>query len=129
MDLSVLAQPSGRPGRKEIQSDCAQRGRHNLREASMAERENGSVSNERWENLRRHQQPEASEVGKRQRLLSGLAGMTLMALTLRTKRLRPFLFPLATGLIAKALTGRAGKQKLSDMWNRKGDRVSRVASV
>jgi uncharacterized membrane protein len=95
----------------------------------MAERENGSASNERWENLRRHQQPGASEVGKTQRLVSGLAGVTLMALTLRKKRLRPFLFPVATGLIAKALTGRTGAQKLSDLWNRKDDRVSRVASV
>ena len=89
----------------------------------MASPDNGSTSNERWENLRRHQQGEP-DMGKTERVISGLAGVTLMALTLRTRRLRPFLVPVATGLIAKALTGQPGKQKLSDLWRRKEGRVS-----
>ena len=96
----------------------------------MASPQNGSPSNERWENLRRHQQSSDADLGKTQRLISGIAGVALMALTLRKRRLRPFLFPVATGLIAKAFTGRPGKQKLSDVWSRRDDdRVSPVASV
>jgi uncharacterized membrane protein len=45
-------------------------------------------------------------MGKTGRLVSGLAGAALLALTLRRKRLRPILFPVATGLISKAITGR-----------------------
>ena len=93
----------------------------------MASPQNGNTSNERWENLRRHQQGEP-DMGKAQRVVSGLAGVTLMALTLRTRKLRTFLVPVATGLIAKALTGRPGHQKLSDVWRRK-DKVSPVASI
>jgi uncharacterized membrane protein len=88
---------------------------------------NGIASNERWENLRRHQES-GGDVGKTERLISGVAGAALFVLTLRTKRLRPFLIPVATGLIAKAITGHSRKQTNGDKAEGK-DRVSRVASV
>jgi uncharacterized membrane protein len=88
---------------------------------------NGIASNERWENLRRHQES-GRDVGKTERLISGMAGAALFVLTVRTKRLRPFLIPVATGLIAKAITGHSRKQTNGDKAGRK-DRVSPVASV
>jgi uncharacterized membrane protein len=88
---------------------------------------NGIASNERWENLRRHQES-GGDVGKTERLISGVAGAALFVFTLRTKRLRPFLIPVATGLIAKAITGYSRKQTNGDKAEGK-DRVSRVASV
>jgi uncharacterized membrane protein len=88
---------------------------------------NGIASNERWENLRRHQES-GGKVGKTERLISGVAGAALFVFTLRTKRLRPFLIPVATGLIAKAITGYSRKQTNGDKAEGK-DRVSRVASV
>jgi len=72
----------------------------------MAPTNNGDASSERWENLRRHKDEAESNVGKTERLVSGLAGIALVALSLRKRRLRPILFPVATGLIARALTGR-----------------------
>jgi uncharacterized membrane protein len=92
----------------------------------MASRENGTPSSDRWDNLRRHQGTGQSDLGKTERLLSGVAGAALLILTFRTRRLRPFLFPIATGLIAKALKGQAGK---SGRRPRGDDRTSAVASV
>jgi uncharacterized membrane protein len=90
----------------------------------MASRENGT-SNDRWENLRRHQPTGQADLGKTERLISGVAGAALLLLTFRARRLRPFLFPVATGLIAKALKGHAGKAGARS----RGDRTSPVASV
>jgi uncharacterized membrane protein len=72
----------------------------------MASTDNGIASSERWENLRRHKGQGGAKVGKTERLVSGLAGAALIALSLRKRRLRPILFPVAAGLIARALTGR-----------------------
>jgi len=70
----------------------------------MASPYNGIPSGERWENLRRREdQPGISKTG---RLVSGIAGAALIALSFRRKRLRPLLFPVATGLISRALTGK-----------------------
>ena len=88
----------------------------------------GITSNDRWENLRRHKNDGDIDMGKTQRLVSGLAGVALLALTLRKKRLRPLLFPIATGLLAKAFTGQKGKRD-SGRLERQDDRVSPVASV
>jgi uncharacterized membrane protein len=94
----------------------------------MASRENGS-SNDRWENLRRHQAAGQADLGKTERILSGVAGAALLLLTFRTRRLRPFLLPVATGLIAKALKGAAGKAAGTARRTRGDDRTSPVASV
>jgi uncharacterized membrane protein len=72
----------------------------------MSSTYNGTTSSERWENLRRHKEQSKVSVGKTERLVSALAGAALIALSLRKRRLRPVLFPVATGLIARALTGR-----------------------
>ena len=94
----------------------------------MAPRENGN-SNDRWENLRRHQATGQADPGKTERLISGVAGAALLLLTFRTRRLRPFLFPVATGLIARALKGAAGKAAGTARHTRGDDRTSPVASV
>ena len=86
---------------------------------------NGTSSNDRWENLRRHRDTGQADLGKTERLISGAAGAALLFLTFRTRRLRPFLFPVATGLIAKALKGHTGKSGRT----RGDDRTSQVASV
>ena len=88
----------------------------------------GITSNDRWENLRRHKNDGDIDMGKTQRLVSGLAGVALLVLTLRKKRLRPLLFPIATGLLAKAFTGQKGKRDGGRL-ERQDDRVSPVASV
>ncbi|HZA92650.1 MAG TPA: hypothetical protein VE420_08480, partial [Gemmatimonadales bacterium] len=92
-------------------------------------RDNGTPSSDRWENLRRHQATGRGDVGKTERLISGVAGAALLLLTFRARRLRPFLFPVATGLIAKALKGQAGKAARAGAGSRGGDRTSPVASV
>jgi uncharacterized membrane protein len=68
-------------------------------------------------------------VGKTERIVSGLAGAALVVLSLRKRRLRPILFPVATGLIARALTGRGPAKRMLAGLTRREDRVSPVASV
>jgi uncharacterized membrane protein len=93
----------------------------------MASPYDGINSNDRWENLRRHRKGNVN-LDNTERLISGLAGAALLAVTFRTKRLRPVLFPLATGLIAKAFTGHSAKRALKGL-RRTEERDSRVASV
>ena len=88
---------------------------------------NGNDSNERWENLRRHRKGDAN-VGGTERLISALAGAALLALILRKKRFRPVLFPIATGLIAKALTGRSARRAFNGVTGRQ-EPARPVASV
>lgn len=98
----------------------------------MASTYNGIDSSERWENLRRHKDRGAESVGKTERLVSGIAGAALVVLSLRKRRLRPILLPVATGLIARALTGRGPTSRaLGGLTRRQGsrDRASPVASV
>ena len=93
----------------------------------MATSYNGINSNERWENLRRHKKGSAN-IGGTERLISGLVGAALLALILRKKRFRPVLFPVATGLIAKAFTGYSAKRRTNGVAG-PGGPVSPVASV
>jgi uncharacterized membrane protein len=98
----------------------------------MASTYNGINSSERWENLRRHKDEADARVSRTERLVSGLVGVALVALSLRKRRLRPFLFPVATGLIARALTGRGPASRvLGGLTRRRGrdERDSPVASV
>ena len=71
----------------------------------MASPSNGSSSSEGLENLRRHSD-ESPGMGKTGRVVAGVAGAALLVLSLRRKRFRPVLLPIATGLISRALTGR-----------------------
>ena len=58
-----------------------------------------------WE-LQRPQYPRGSiNVGRTERLVSGIAGLVLVGLGLRRKRLRRVLLPLGGGLIARGVTG------------------------
>lgn len=98
----------------------------------MASIYDGIDSSERWENLRRHKNQGDASVGKTERLVSGLAGAALIALSLRKRRLRPILLPVATGLIARALTGRGPTARaLARLTRREGrdESDSPVASV
>jgi uncharacterized membrane protein len=73
----------------------------------MASPYNGVASNESWENLRRPQTADDGiNVGKTERLVSGVAGAAVIALALRRKRLRGLLFPLGGSLLSRAVTGR-----------------------
>ena len=73
----------------------------------MASTYNGVVSNERWENLRRPAEDEDEiNVGKTERLISGLAAAAVAVAGLRRKRLRPLLLPVAGSLLSRAVTGR-----------------------
>jgi len=96
----------------------------------MASTYDGISSGERWENLRRHKNQGDASVGNTERLISGLVGVALVALSLRKRRLRPILLPVATGLIARALTGRGPTTRaLSRFTRREGRDDSSVASV
>jgi uncharacterized membrane protein len=96
----------------------------------MASTYNGTMSHERWENLRR---PEVEEnginVGRTERIVSGVAAAAVAAVAVRRKRLRPLLFPLAGSLISRAVTGRCSVNRALGRNSARGDRVSPVASV
>jgi uncharacterized membrane protein len=95
----------------------------------MASTYNGIDSAERWENLRRRELEEnAVNVGKTERLVSGLAAAAIAAVALRRKRLRPLLFPLAANLISRAVTGRCPVNRAFGRNSARPGR-SRVASV
>jgi uncharacterized membrane protein len=96
----------------------------------MASPYNGISSRERWENLGRQDDLPSPSMGTTGRLVSGLAGAALLALSLRRKRLRPLLFPVATGLISRAITG-GPAMKLGSIGRRaaRKNRGSPLASV
>lgn len=94
----------------------------------MASPYNGVASNESWENLRRPQTADDGiNVGKTERLVSGIAGAAVIALALRRKRLRGLLFPLGGSLLSRAVTGRCAVNRALGRNTAKGDRVSPVA--
>jgi uncharacterized membrane protein len=96
----------------------------------MASPYNGTVSDERWENLRRRQQDENGvNVGRTERVISGLAAAAVAVVGLRRKRLRPLLLPLAANLMSRAVTGRCPVNRALGRNTAKGRRVSPVASV
>lgn len=91
---------------------------------------NGVPSDESWEKLRRHEN-DADEinVGRSERLVSGIAGLAVMALALRRKRLRRLLLPLGGSLITRAVSGRCAVNRALGRNSARRDRVSPVASV
>jgi uncharacterized membrane protein len=89
---------------------------------------NGVASNESWENLRRPQTADDGiNVGKTERLVSGIAGAAVIALALRRKRLRGVLLPLGGTLLSRAVTGRCAVNRALGRNTAKGGRVSPVA--
>jgi uncharacterized membrane protein len=96
----------------------------------MASTYNGTASNENWENLRKNRQDEGSiNVGKTERLLSGLAAAAVAAVGFRRRRLRPLLLPLAANLLSRAVTGRCAVNRALGRNTARRGRVSPVASV
>jgi uncharacterized membrane protein len=96
----------------------------------MASTYNGVVSDERWENLERPEQAdEGINVGRTERLVSGLAAAAVAVVGLRRKRLRPFLLPVAGSLFTRAVTGRCAVNRALGRNSALTDRVSPVASV
>jgi uncharacterized membrane protein len=96
----------------------------------MASTYDGVVSNDRWENLRRpHQDENGINVGKAERVVSGVAAAAVAALVLRRKRLRPLLLPIAGSLFSRAVTGRCAVNRALGRNSARENRVSRMASV
>jgi uncharacterized membrane protein len=91
---------------------------------------NGSVYDESWENLRRPERGDNSiNVGKTERLVSGLAAAAVAAVALRRKRLRPLLLPLAANLISRAVTGRCPVNRAIGRNSARAGRASPATSV
>lgn len=91
---------------------------------------NGVTSDESWENLRRHENnADEINVGRSERLVSGIAGLAVMALALRRKRLRRLLLPLGGSLLTRAVSGRCAVNRALGRNSARRDRVSPVASV
>jgi uncharacterized membrane protein len=96
----------------------------------MASPYNGVVSEDRWENLRRpDQDDDGINVGKTERVVSGLAAAALAAMVLRRRRLRPLLLPIAGSLFSRAVTGRCAVNRALGRNSARQHRASRVASV
>ena len=96
----------------------------------MASIHNGAAYRESWENLRRAREDDNSvNVGKTERLVSGLAAAAVATVALRRKRLRPLLLPLAANLISRAVTGRCPVNRAIGRNSARRGRVSPVASV
>jgi uncharacterized membrane protein len=83
--------------------------------------------------------PSGVNVGRTERIVSGLAGAALVAFSLRRRTLRGVLLPLGGGLLARAATGRCAVNRALGRDSAygdalggdaaRGDRVSPVASV
>ena len=95
----------------------------------MASTYNGVVSDERWENLRRPAEDDGVNVGRTERLISGVAAAAVAVVSLRQKRLRPLLLPIAGSLLSRAVTGRCSVNRALGRNTARRDRVSPVASV
>jgi uncharacterized membrane protein len=96
----------------------------------MASTYNGVLSDERWENLRRPAEDEDGiNVGRTERVVSGLAAAAVAMVGLRRKRLRPLLLPIAGSLFSRAVTGHCPVNRALGRNSARNDRVSRVASV
>jgi uncharacterized membrane protein len=96
----------------------------------MASTYNGVASDERWENLRRPiEDDDGINVGRTERVISGVAAAAVAVAALRRKRLRPFLLPIAGSLFSRAVTGRCAVNRALGRNTARHDRVSPVASV
>jgi len=95
----------------------------------MASTYNGVLSDERWENLRKPEADDSINVGKTERLISGVAAAAVAAVGIRKRRLRPLLLPIAGSLFSRAVTGRCAVNRAIGRNSAKGGRVSPVASV
>jgi uncharacterized membrane protein len=96
----------------------------------MASTYDGVMSDDRWETLRRPPVDEDSiNVGRTERVVSGIAAGAVALMGLRRRRLRPFLLPLAGSLISRAVTGRCAVNRALGRNTARARRTSPVASV
>ena len=73
----------------------------------MTEADQGTASGAQWGNRRaRGRGGEGVNVGRTERLISGVAGAAAIGYGLRRRRLRALLLPLGVGLLRRAVTGR-----------------------
>jgi uncharacterized membrane protein len=96
----------------------------------MASPYNGVASDESWENLRRRRSAaDGINVGKTERLISGVAGAAMIVLALRRKRLRGILLPIGGNLITRAVSGRCPINRALGRNTAQAHRTSPVSSV
>ena len=95
----------------------------------MASTYDGVVSHEKWENLRKSEPDDSINVGRTERLVSGLAAAAVAVVGLRRRRLRPLLLPLAGNLFSRAVTGRCAVNRALGRNTARRRRRSPVASV
>lgn len=95
----------------------------------MASSYNGIGRSEDWENLRRSDIDDGVNVGRTERLVSGAAGLALALASLRGRRLRGLLLPIAGGLVVRAVTGRCPVNRALGRNTARQDRVGRAASL
>ncbi len=95
----------------------------------MASTYNGVLSEERWENLRKPVADDSINVGRTERLISGVAAAAVAVVGVRKRRLRPLLLPIAGSLFSRAVTGRCAVNRAIGRNSAQGSRVSPVASV
>lgn len=96
----------------------------------MASPYNGVASNESWENLRRrHAADDGINVGKTERLVSGIAGAAVIVLALRRKRLRGLLLPIGGSLLSRAVSGRCPVNQALGRNTARAERAGPAASV
>ena len=92
----------------------------------------GVEGQERWDNLRRFDLDDDAgiNVGRNERLISGIAGVALGVYALRKRRMRALLLPVAGGLLSRAVTGRCAVNRALGRNSALGEeRSSPVASI
>jgi uncharacterized membrane protein len=96
----------------------------------MATPYNEIRSGDTWENLQRWESDDIGvNVGRTERIISGIAGAAVIGLALRRKRLRGILFPIGGSLLTRAVSGRCPVNRALGRNTAEGRRVSPVASV
>jgi uncharacterized membrane protein len=95
----------------------------------MAATFNGIRSGERRENLRGREERGVARMSNTSRLVTGVVGAALLALSFRRRRLGPVLLPAATGLLTRAITGRPASKLGSLGWLRREHRDGPVTSI
>jgi uncharacterized membrane protein len=90
---------------------------------------NGVLSDDQWENLRKPVPDDSVNVGRTERLVSGVAAAVIAVVGIRKRRLRPLLLPLAGSLISRAVTGRSAVNRAIGRNTVASGRTSPVASV
>ena len=96
----------------------------------MISTHDGVEGTERWEYLERSAEDAGVNVGRSERLVSGVAGVALGVYGLRRKRFRGFLLPIAGSLISRAVTGRCPINRAIGRNSARGEEpATRVPSV